>query len=61
MNVALGVAAFVISYGIFNSNLKTAFAVILISTILLYPFVLRWARNIYINIFVSFNPNKDKA
>ena len=61
MNVALGVAAFIISYGIFNSNLKTAFAVILISTILLYPFVLRWARNIYINIFVSFNPNKDKA
>ncbi len=61
MNVALGVAAFIISYVIFNSNLKTAFAVILISTILLYPFVLRWARNIYINIFVSFNPNKDKA
>ena len=57
MNVALGVAAFIISYVIFNSNLKTAFAVILISTILLYPFVLRWARNIYINMFVSYEPD----
>ncbi len=59
LNVVLGVASFIISYGIFNSDLNTAFAVILISTILLYPFVLRWARNIYINIFVHFNPNND--
>ncbi|MBA4317451.1 MAG: DUF983 domain-containing protein [Flavobacterium sp.] len=55
LNVALGVAAFVISYLIFNSSIKTAFIAIIISNIVLFPFVLRWSRNIYINMFVSFD------
>jgi uncharacterized protein (DUF983 family) len=55
LNVALGVAAFVLSYIIFKTNLKVAFISILASNIILFPFVLRWARNIYINIFVSFD------
>jgi uncharacterized protein (DUF983 family) len=54
LNVALGVAAFVISYLIFNSSIKTAFIAIIISNVVLFPFVLRWSRNIYINMFVSF-------
>jgi uncharacterized protein (DUF983 family) len=54
LNVALGVAAFVLSYIIFKTNLKVAFISILASNIILFPFVLRWARNIYINIFVSY-------
>jgi uncharacterized protein (DUF983 family) len=55
LNVALGVAAFVISYLIFNSSIKTAFIAIIISNVVLFPFVLRWSRNIYINMFVSFD------
>ena len=55
LNVALGVAAFVISYLIFNSSIKTAFIAIIISNIILFPFVLRWSRNIYINMFISFD------
>ena len=55
LNVALGVAAFVISYLIFNSSLKIAFIAILASNLVLFPFVLRWSRNIYINMFVSFD------
>jgi uncharacterized protein (DUF983 family) len=55
LNVALGVAAFVISYLIFNSSIKTAFIAIIISNVILFPFVLRWSRNIYINMFVSFD------
>jgi uncharacterized protein (DUF983 family) len=60
LNVALGVAAFVISYLIFNSSIKTAFIAIIISNVVLFPFVLRWSRNIYINMFVSFDKKYKK-
>lgn len=60
LNVATGVAAFIISYVILGTSLKTAFIAIIIALIILFPYVLRWARNIYINMFVSYNPNWDK-
>jgi len=60
LNVALGVAAFVISYVIFNSSIKIAFIAIIVSNVVLFPFVLRWARNIYINMFVPFDKKYKK-
>jgi uncharacterized protein (DUF983 family) len=60
LNVAIGIAAFVISFVIFESSLKIAFLVIIVSLVILFPFVLRWARNIYINMFVSYNPKLNK-
>lgn len=55
LNVGLSIAAFLISYLIFKTNLKIAFITIVVANIVLFPFVLRWARNIYINIFVSYD------
>ena len=55
LNVALSIAVFLIAYLFFHANLKTIFIAILIANILLFPFVLRWARNIYINIFINFD------
>ncbi len=60
LNVAIGIAAFITSYLIFHSSLKIAFIAIIASLILLFPFVLRWSRNIYINMFVSYDPKFDK-
>jgi uncharacterized protein (DUF983 family) len=60
LNVALGVAAFILSYVIFNSSIKIAFISIIASNFVLFPFVLRWSRNIYINMFVSYNPDLKK-
>ncbi|PRZ25182.1 uncharacterized protein DUF983 [Flavobacterium granuli] len=60
LNVALGIAAFIISYVILNSSLKTAFIAIIASLVILYPYVLRGSRNIYINMFVSYDPNFKK-
>lgn len=60
LNVALGIAAFIISYVLFNSSIETSFITIVITLILLFPFVLRWSRNIYINMFVSYDPNAKK-
>ncbi len=55
LNVAIGIAAFIVSFVILKSNLKEAFIAIIGSMIILFPLVLRWSRNIYINIFVSFD------
>jgi uncharacterized protein (DUF983 family) len=60
LNVALGVAAFVISYLIFKSNLKIAFIAIIASNVVLFPYVLRWSRNIYINLFVNYDKKYKK-
>jgi hypothetical protein len=34
-------------------TLKAAFIAIIVALVVLFPFVIRWARNIYINMFVS--------
>lgn len=56
LNVAVGVAAFIISFVFIGSSLKTAFISIIVALIISFPFVLRLARNIYINMFVSYDP-----
>ena len=60
LNVGLSIATFVISYLIFKSSIKTSFISILVANILLFPFVLRWSRNIYINMFVSYDKKYKK-
>ena len=55
LNVGIGIAAFIVSYVILNSNIKTAFISIIASLIVTFPLVLRWSRNIYINMFVSYD------
>ena len=56
LNVAIGTAAFIISYVFLSASIKVAFITIIVSLVLLFPFVLRWSRNIYINMFVSYDP-----
>lgn len=56
LNVAIGVAAFIISYLVVPSML-TAFYSIVIALVVLFPFVMRLSRNIYINFFVSYDKN----
>lgn len=56
LNVAVGIAAFIISYLIFSSSLKTSFIAIIVTLIILFPILLRLSRNIYINMFISYSP-----
>ena len=60
LNVALSIAAFIVSYVIFKTSIKVSLISILVSNVVLFPFVLRWARNIYINMFVSFDEKYKK-
>ena len=56
LNVGVGIASFIISYLIFKTSIQTSFIAIIASLIILFPIVLRWSRNIYINMFVSYDP-----
>ncbi len=55
LNVGLSILVFMISFLLINWGLKSTFVAIIITNILLYPFVLRWSRNIYINLFIHFD------
>ena len=55
VTVAISVAAFIISFVFFKMSLKYSFISIIAAIILSYPYVLRLSRNIYINMFVSYD------
>ena len=57
VGIAFAVAAFIISYLFLGSSLKTAFIAIVATMIVFYPIVIRISRNIWINIFMHFDPN----
>lgn len=56
LNVGIGIAAFIVSFVFFGTTIEQSFLAIIITLIVLFPFVLRLARNLYINMFVSYNP-----
>ncbi len=60
LNVGLGIVVFLITFLLLKLNLKTSFISIISSMIILSPYVLRWSRNIYINMFVSYDPKTKK-
>ena len=60
LNVALSVVVFLLSYLFIHWDLKTTLIAILIANIILFPLVIRWSRNIYINFFVSFDEKYKK-
>jgi len=57
LGVAFAVAAFIISYVFVGTTLKTAFIAIIATLIVFMPVMMRLSRNIWINMFVSFDKN----
>ena len=57
LNVAIGIATFIISYVFLGASIKTSFIAIVATLTVLGTLVLRWSRNIYINMFVHYDPN----
>ncbi len=60
LNVAIGIAIFVMLYLFSTCSLGYLFMFIIIGILLVQPFVLRWSRNIYINFFISYDISKKK-
>jgi len=61
VGIAFGVAAFVISKVFLGTSLMTAFIAIVATLIVFYGVIMRISRNIWINIFVSYNPTERGA
>ncbi|MDX6188846.1 DUF983 domain-containing protein [Flavobacterium sp. FlaQc-52] len=59
LNVAVGIAAFIVSFVFFESTIEQSFLAIIVTLVVLFPFVLRLSRNIYINMFVSYDAKAD--
>ena len=57
LGVLIGIITFLLSYLVFQTNLKTAFISIVVALILSNTLIMRWSRNIWINIFVHFDKN----
>ncbi|MCA0132967.1 DUF983 domain-containing protein [Winogradskyella alexanderae] len=55
VGIAFAVTAFVISYDIFETSLLTAFISIIITLVVLIPFIMRLSRNIWINLFMHYD------
>ena len=55
LNVAIGILAFIISFVFLKTTITQSLLAIFAALIILYPFVMRLSRSIYINMFVSFD------
>lgn len=55
VGVAFAIAAFIVSYVVFDSSPLTAFIAIVITLVVLGPIIMRLSRNIWINMFMSFD------
>ena len=58
--VLVGIILFLIAYFGFNAGMKASFITIFIGLIALMPWVTRVSRNIYINMFMDYDPNAIK-
>ncbi|MFC0604597.1 DUF983 domain-containing protein [Winogradskyella pulchriflava] len=55
VGIAFAVAAFVISYLMLESSLLTSFVAIVLTLIGFMPVIMRLSRNIWINLFMSYD------
>jgi len=61
VGIAFAMAAFVISFLLFKASIGTTFISIVITLVVFLPVIIRLSRNIWINIFINFDPNAAKS
>ena len=60
VGIAFATAAFVMSFLVFKSSLTTAFISIVVTLVVFMPIIMRLSRNIWINLFMSYDKNLAK-
>ena len=55
LNVAVMIAVFLVCFFVFKASVGIIFTAIILALIVLFPMIMRLSRNIYINIFVSYD------
>ncbi len=61
VGVAIAVASFIIAYFFIGLDRDYTFLVIIATLVLMLPLILRVSRNIWINLFMKYDPNKAKG
>lgn len=61
VGIAFAVAAFVIAYLFIGTSLVNTFIAIVLTMVVFMPFIIRLSRNIWINIFVKYEPKSAKS
>lgn len=61
VGIAFAVAAFVMSYFVLGSTLTVGFIAIVSVMLIFYPVIIRVSRNIWINLFMSYDKFKGKS
>ncbi len=60
LGTAIAIAVFIISFVFCSWSLTTTFVAIAIVLIAMFPLVMRWSRNIWINFFIPYDPTSRK-
>lgn len=58
VGIAFAITAFIISNILLNTSLITSFIAIVVTLIAFMPIIMRLSRNIWINLFMSYDKNK---
>ncbi len=61
LGIAFAFAAFIIAYYLFGSGLLISFFVICVTLIVFLPIIIRWSRNIWINLFLNYKESAGKS
>lgn len=61
VGVAVAVAAFIIAYYFLGGSLLAGFLAIVGALVILAPVIMRISRNIWVNFFFKYNPEKAKT
>lgn len=60
VGVAIAIAAFIIAYFILGIGRNYSFLAIILTLAVLFPFIVRISRNIWINLFVNFDKKQSQ-
>jgi uncharacterized protein (DUF983 family) len=60
LNVAIMIIVFLVAFFVFNAKVGATFLSIIGVLVLMFPIVMRLSRNIYINLFVSYDTKFSK-
>ena len=60
VGIVFALAAFMISYFVFNARLNIVFVSIVATLVAFMPVILRFSRNIWINLFMHYDKTKAK-
>lgn len=60
LGVAFAVAAFVVAFLVFGASLTHTFIAIVATLVVSMPLIIRLSRNIWINFFITYNPEAAK-